>query len=269
MTVPRHSSALPVESSIADLLLARKADQGVGLIYEDRSWTWEEYVHEAGRRAAWLRGRWGDGPIHVGVMLENVPEYAFWLGACALSRATIVGLNRTRRGAELERDIRHTDCALIIHEHGLDLGDGLADIPLVDVTGTEYLSALDDVELKLEGFPASPDDLFALVFTSGTTSAPKAVRCTHQRIAGQALFTSERVGVTRSDVLYVAMPLFHSNAMILGWGVALATGAPAVLKRRFSASDFLNDVRRYGVMALNPVRRKATFVHSGNPSASE
>ena len=50
------------------------------------------------------------------MLLENGPEYLFWLGGAALSGATIVGINPTRRGAELARDIRHTDCQLIVTE---------------------------------------------------------------------------------------------------------------------------------------------------------
>ena len=53
-------------------------------------------------------------PPHVGVLLENTPEFVFLLGGAALSGHVIVGLNLTRRGEELARDIRHTDCAVVL-----------------------------------------------------------------------------------------------------------------------------------------------------------
>ena len=55
-------------------------------------------------------------PFHVGVLFDNTPEFWFALGACAVSGATLVGINPTRRGAELARDIQHTDCALLLTE---------------------------------------------------------------------------------------------------------------------------------------------------------
>ena len=65
-------------------------------------------------RAARLRRIVAADPPHVGVLLENVPEYVFLLGGAALSGHVVVGINPTRRGDELARDIRHTDCALVV-----------------------------------------------------------------------------------------------------------------------------------------------------------
>ena len=70
-----------------------------------------------------------EGPFHFGVLLENVPEYLYWIGGAALAGAAVVGINPTRRGAELAHDVRHTDCQLVVTDEagagmlaGLDLG---------------------------------------------------------------------------------------------------------------------------------------------------
>ena len=68
----------------------------------------------AARRAALLDERRRPGPFHVGVLLENMPEYVFLLGGAALAGAAVVGINPTRRGEELAGDIRHTDCQLVV-----------------------------------------------------------------------------------------------------------------------------------------------------------
>ncbi len=52
----------------------------------------------------------------MGVLFDNTPEMWFALGACAVTGATLVGINPTRRGAELARDVQHTDCALLLTE---------------------------------------------------------------------------------------------------------------------------------------------------------
>src|SRR5204863_257446 len=68
-----------------------------------------------------------DGAPHIGVLLDNVPDFTMWTGAAALYGATIVGINPTRRGEGLERDITHTECQLIVTEaRHRELLDGLA-----------------------------------------------------------------------------------------------------------------------------------------------
>src|SRR6266540_3340353 len=117
--------------TIADLVRARAADQHAAILFEDRSWSYAEYATASAERAALLAELRRPGPFHVGVLLDNVPEFPFWLSAAALSGATIVGINPTRRGAELARDITHTDCQLIVTDtdqlvllERLDLGLG-------------------------------------------------------------------------------------------------------------------------------------------------
>ena len=61
-----------------DLILPRVDDSRVGLRFEDRSWTWSEVMAEAATRAHYLLEAPGDGPPHVGLLLENVPEFVFW-----------------------------------------------------------------------------------------------------------------------------------------------------------------------------------------------
>ena len=103
----------------------------------------------------------------------------------------------------------------------------------------------------LEGLEPDVDTLWALVFTSGTSAAPKAVRCTQRRLLTTGNRMTMILGVGPDDVGYVAMPLFHSNSLMVGLAPALVAGASVGLARRFSASGFLDDVRRYGATWFN------------------
>ena len=104
-------------NTIAALIRARAGDDRVGLRFENSSWTYAELVDACAQRAAFLLAhRPADRPFHVGVLLDNIPEFWILLGAAALSGATLVGINPTRRGAELARDVQHTDCALLVTE---------------------------------------------------------------------------------------------------------------------------------------------------------
>ncbi|MEP6625284.1 MAG: AMP-binding protein, partial [Acidimicrobiia bacterium] len=101
-------------TTFAELVLRRADDDTVGLVFEDEQWSWRETVAAAQTRAALLGELRRPGPFHVGVLLENVPEFVFLLMGAGLAGATVVGINPTRRGAELARDINHTDCQLIV-----------------------------------------------------------------------------------------------------------------------------------------------------------
>lgn len=253
-----------VAQTAAELVTARAGDDGVGLRFEDHSWTWRHVVAEAERRARFLRAQPGDGPFHVGVLLENVPEYLFLVAGAALAGATVVGINPTRRGEELAGDIRHTDCRLVLTDRtqaplleGLDLG---ADI--VHVDDDAYAAALSaPEEPPAPPWPApSPDDLFLLLFTSGSTGAPKAVKMSHGRFTGIVATMADSLGFGAGSVLYCSMPMFHGNALLTCVGPGLAGGATVVLRKRFSASGFLPDVRRYGVSYFNYVGRALAYI---------
>ncbi len=117
-------------TTIAEMLLDRLGDDRLGVRTREQDWTWDEVVRESAARGAVASSLRRHGPFHVGVLLENTPpEFLFWLGGAALAGATVVGINPTRRGAELEAEIRYVDCQLIVTDTagkaqlaGLDLG---------------------------------------------------------------------------------------------------------------------------------------------------
>lgn len=261
-------------TSFADLVAARADDDHVALWFEGRSWTWREVVAESRARARLAREH-GDaradrrvqdptpGPTrHVGVFCENTPEHLFWWLGLALAGDTYVGINPTRRGTDLGHDIAFTDCGLVVVDDQrrglLDGVDGLP--PLLHVgSGSEP----SPVELDADSGPlptVDPGVTLSLVFTSGTTSAPKAVVCTQGRMARIAHQQAERRGLTADDTFYVVMPMFHSNALMAGIAPAVATGGTIVLRRKFSASSFLSDVREYGVTFFNYVGKPLAYV---------
>src|SRR5918995_6796648 len=134
--------------TIAELVRARAADEHPAILFEDESWSYAEYVTACAERAALLGELRRPGPFHVGVLLDNVPEFAMWLGAAAVSGAVIVGINPTRRGAELARDITHTECQLLVTEErhaplldGIDTGVG--DDRVLVIESPAYDGALD------------------------------------------------------------------------------------------------------------------------------
>ena len=104
------------------------------------------------------------------------------------------------------------------------------------------------------------ETLGLLLFTSGTSGAPKACLCSQGRLARIGGIVAQMFELAPDDVCYMAMPLFHSNALMAGWAPALAAGATVALRERFSASQFLPDVRRYGVTYFNYVGKPLSYI---------
>ncbi len=248
--------------TVRRLLEARADDDSPGLLAGTFALTWREYVAASWERAAALRSLLDPArPPHVGVLLENTPEMALQLAAAGWGGHVLVGLNTTRRGDALVADARKADCQVIVVEPGTaELLDGL-DLGGFTVVSPADLDACRRLGTELAELPPpAPDSLFMLIFTSGTSADPKAVRITHEKISGPAAYLTERLGLSGDDVHYVSMPLFHSNAVIAGWAPALSNGAAIALARRFSATGFLSDVREYGATYANYVGKPLAYI---------
>ncbi len=243
-------------TTAAELLRQRADDDNVALLIGDGSWTYREIVEEGSRRAALFDGlRDGDRPPHIGVLLDNVPDYLFWLTAAALSGAVIVGVNSTYRGDQLGLLIRHTDCQLLVtDEQSRTLLDDVdTDVPderVLMIDSAEYAPNVASQPASYPDAAVDDDDLFLLIFTSGSTGLPKAVRCTQGRFARTGTHVANVAELGPGDAVYAPLPFFHSSALFTGWSSALNAAVPIATRPRFSASNTLPDMRRFGVSML-------------------
>jgi fatty-acyl-CoA synthase len=232
--------------------------------------SWRQHIAAGAQLAALLHARLDpDKPPHVGVLLGNTPLFSALLVAAGLGGAVPVGLNPTRRGAALARDIAHADCQLVLTDsdpvsYGADFTP--AGIDVLDVRSPSWSDELAGFRGAPVSFRASAiDDLFMLIFTSGTSGDPKAVRCTHEKVAGPGVMLADRFGLGPSDTCYLSMPLFHSNAVMAGWAPAVAGGASIALRRKFSASQFIPDVRQFDATYANYVGKPMSYILATPP----
>jgi fatty-acyl-CoA synthase len=259
-------------TTVAALLAARAEDDRTGVMDADRRWTWRQAVREGATRGALARSLFDSAKPHIGVLLPNGAEYLFWLNGAALAGAAIVGINPTRRGEALAADVRATDCAVIVTDtegaallQGLPLG---VDDDKILVIGTAPYDALlrafaggAEAEHLVQNVDAIDESaLYLLIFTSGTTGAPKAVRCTQGRLAGIAEVAGPGYGYTPADVCYCPMPLFHGNALMALWGPSVLMGAAIATRPRFSASAFIDDVRHFGATKFSYVGKAIAYI---------
>lgn len=243
----------------------------IAIKFGDRSYSHGEYYEESVRFAnLFLERLPADGPRHVAVLLDNTPDYLFAFGGAALIGGAVVGLNHTRRDEHLLRDARHTDCGLVVTEprHVELLAPIEAELPPILTTrrfadehdpsgaflGTDLSEALAETDAAVADDPMiepDVDSIWALIFTSGTSDAPKAVVCSQRRLMVTGNRMAILMGLTGDDCGYVCMPLFHSNAVQVGWAPSVVVGCAVGLARKFSASRWLGDVRRYGATYFN------------------
>ena len=251
---------LPPEPTVTKLLVPLAEIEDRGVYFEDSYVSWRDHLRHGAAIAAALHDRLDPSkPPHVGVLLENTPFFSAMLTAAGMSGIVPVGLNPVRRGDALARDIAHADCQVVLADS--NSAAALGDIDYVNVDSTEWadeVAAHRDSEPRFQSATAA--DLFMLIFTSGTSGEPKAVKCSHGKVAIAGVTMAQRFDLGRDDVCYVSMPLFHSNAVLVGWAVAAACQGSLALRRKFSASNFLADVRRFGATYANYVGKPLSYV---------
>lgn len=249
--------------TLQQLLRERAHQDTVAVKHDDRTWTWREHVADAGAQAAALIGAADpDRPLHVGVLLGNTPEMLTALAAAALGGYVLCGINTTRRGEALARDIAKVECQFLLtdaeHRHLLD-GLDLPGVTVFDTADAEWAQLRESAPPLAPKRDAAPDDTFMMIFTSGTSGNPKAVQVANSMVlfAGTALV--DKFALTPEDTCYLSMPLFHSNAVVGGWAPALVAGA-AMVPAKFSATRFLADIRRHGATYMNYVGKPLAYV---------
>lgn len=248
--------------TLQQLLRSRMDDDTVALLYGEKAWTWHEHLGEASAEASVVLDRLtGVDPLHVAALLGNSPAMLRSMAAAALGGYVLCGINTTRRGAGLAADIERSDCHLVlVDDDHLSLLDALdlADVAVLNVDGAEYRDAVAGAA-PLVAREVGGADPVMMIFTSGTSGDPKAVRFAHAMAVMCGASLVDRFAITRDDVCYLAMPLFHSNGVAAGWSVAVSAGA-AMVPAKFSPSRFLTDIRRHGVTYLNYVGKPLALV---------
>ncbi|WP_019633151.1 AMP-binding protein [Actinomadura atramentaria] len=252
--------------TVAAQLAARAADDRTGLVCaaSGDAWTWADTVAECAARAAWLAALPGPGrPVHVGVLLDNDPEMVFLIGGAALAGAVVVALNPTRGPAELAADAARADCDLLVaapaHLGAARTVAARLGVPVTALADHAAAMARHRDAAPPDARAVTPETLLMLVFTSGTSGRPRAVRVTHRKVTVPGASLAGRL-LTDSDAVYCPMPLFHSGALMAAFAPALTAGAALVLRPRFSASRLLPDVRAHGCTYLHYVGKALSYV---------
>ena len=286
VAAPRFDAAPTVGAQIEARAAHPEVAERVFLRQHERQWTYRRYRDECVRVARFLLRRLQPiderRPGHVAMLLENHLEMLALYGGCAYAGLTLFGVNTGLRGDTLAGVLEHSgarvlvvDAALypeveriqgrlrrIAPENVLVLGAGAA-----GTSGAhDFEARLSDeagapgTTLEAPGQAVDPSSNLMVIYTSGTTGLPKGINNNHLKFFLIGKVVAANLGLGPDDRGYACMPLFHSNAMFLGFHPALEACASVALRERFSASRFVPDVLDYGVTFWNYVGEPVHYV---------
>lgn len=254
---------------------ARQPDAPWIIMVDGTRLTFGEAAADVTHVAGYLSGLGIKPGDMVAVMMPNgIDLVRAWQGLGRLG-AVAVMLNTELRGAFLEHQLRNCGAELAIVDTSLlepvlSAGAEVGSLKRIVVVGeasanTKTAQAL----LDWSGWRQAPaydgpmpraEDIACVMYTSGTSGPSKGVLMPHAHCTLYGIGQIKAVELTAADKYYVTLPLFHANGLLMQLGCTILMGIPAVVRQRFSASEWLNDIRQHDCTISNGLGALAAFV---------
>ena len=264
--------------------LAETYGDKVALISERETMSYRQYDRRGDQYGRWAMTHGVMKGDVVALMMPNRPEFlAAWLG---ITRAggVVALLNTNLSGTALAH------CVNIVRPKHV-----IVDATLIGSfrTAEPHLSAGPDfwchggspegyerLDTRLDAFPGDPipdtdlprlttEDKCLYVYTSGTTGLPKAANINHYRVQGIMAGFRGAMKMRPEDRTYVCLPMYHTSGGVLGPGAALTAGASVVLRERFSASLFWDDIVKHDCTVFVYIGELCRYLLNSPPHPAE
>ena len=239
-------------------ILADKHGHHTALESREETLSYRTLSERKSQYARWaLKQRVGPGST-VALLMPNCPTYlAIWLGISQVG-ACVALINTNLTGRVLQQVLTCASPGHLIIDKSLmeplkairaELPSGLNIWSVGDTDGDEsWLHALDPSTFEPGVLAASchapvvANMTALLIYTSGTTGLPKAAKINHYRILEWSYWFAGMMDTGPGDRLYNCLPMYHSTGGVAGIGAILVNGGTVVIRKRFSASRFWDDV---------------------------
>jgi len=241
---------------------AARIPERVLLRFESDVVTYGEFNSGANAFAAVLKDA-GVTREPVALMMENSPTLLMAQTAVAKLGAIGALINTHVSGASLSHALRSSGARHVFVDAAclprvVELPDSVSFTVWGQGNAAGLPPHIEPLDVALAAAPRSeppmPDvrghDVFLYIYTSGTTGYPKPAIIRHSRYTMSGIALSGLLGIRDDDVIYAPLPLYHGESNFVGFSVAIRSGAAFASRRRFSASEFLDDVRRHGATAF-------------------
>jgi len=268
--VPRPMDTKDCIATRVEDKAARFGDRSA-IVFEGQELTWSEFNAMANRYAHYLKGEGVQRGDTVSVVMENRIEFLGLIIGLNKLGATAALINTNLQGRPLTHCITVTESSKCVF--GSEVAEALNDVKgeLNMAEGADYYVVPDGDDSAIpnwaknlsEASSNSPSDNLAdtgettlgetafYIFTSGTTGLPKAAVLSNRRYLMSAdLASTAGLQCTEQDRLYLCLPLYHGTGLLIGAGSAFCSGASMFVRRKFSASNFLPEVRQHNCTGL-------------------
>jgi len=260
---------------------AERIPDRVAMRFETETLTYAEYNQGINRFAHMMRRAGIAQGDPVNVMMENSPALLMAQGACAKLGAIGALINTHLEGEALAHVHRASKARVALVDRAgtpamlAVAGDlpGLAihaDAPEEMLRGSSLRPLDEELDRSPDSEPEIPpikiSDVFLYIYTSGTTGFPKPAIVRHVRFTAGGHSLPIMLGLTPDDCVYATTPLYHGYANFVGFSPAFHIGACFASRRKFSASLFLDDVRRHGATVFSYVGELCRYLMRTPPT---
>ncbi|SOC83018.1 malonyl-CoA/methylmalonyl-CoA synthetase [Ensifer adhaerens] len=219
------------------------------------AWTYGDMLAISGRLAGTLVKLGVTPGDRVAVQVEKSAEALMLYLACVRAGAIYLPLNTAYTLNELEYFIGDAEPRLVVctpqAKAGLEpiaTAKG-ARVETMDETGAgSLMAAAEGVPVSFEDVARGPDDLAAILYTSGTTGRSKGAMLSHDNLLSNAKTLCEYWRFTSADRLIHALPIFHTHGLFVASNVILLSGASMVFLPKFDADQVLSLMDKATVM---------------------
>ncbi len=283
LTAPISRNPTRILPTVVEELAARFGDASA-LLSSRECMTYRSLSERSNQYARWALAQGLVRGEVVGLLMSSRPEYlAIWLGITSVG-GVVALLNTNLVGASLAHCIdaaspRH----LIVSEEYVDIAvetmPDMAQVPAIWTHGVDHpWFRRIDVEIQEssreslapeERRPVSIADRALYIYTSGTTGLPKAAIVSHARVMQWSYWFAGMMGPQRQDRIYNCLPMYHSVGGVQVPGATLVSGASLVIRERFSASKFWDDIVDWDCTMFQYIGELCRYLLNNSPTVNE
>lgn len=238
---------------------------------DGRRLTYGDTFAAAARYANALRARGVAVGDRVAVQVEKSPEMLLLFLGCVRAGAIFLPLNTAYTLAELDYFIGDAEPAMVVCDPGKREGiqeigarHGVKAVETLDASGQGSLADLARAQAsEFADAERGPDDLAAILYTSGTTGRSKGAMLSHENLASNARMLVDYWRFTKDDVLLHALPIFHTHGLFVATNTLLMAGGSMLFLPKFDADEVLRLMPRATTMMGVPTFYVRLLAHPG------
>ena len=263
---------------------AAQLDDTPALLSSRECMTYRELSRRINQYARWaLEQGIAKGEV-VGLLMGNRPEYiAIWLGITSVGGVVSL-LNTNLAGPSLAHciNVASPEHLIVAAEFAGQLAETLPQLspaPTVWIHGSEN-GPFRRIDLEIEHIPGDAlssgerrattiEDRALYIYTSGTTGLPKAANISHARVMQWGHWFAGMMDAQPTDRMYNCLPMYHSVGGVQVPGAILAAGGSLVIREKFSASQFWNDIVQWDCTLFQYIGELCRYLLPSAPTENE